>query len=119
MSMVGKFCLITGATTGHGKALADMQHGNREASINLSVTPNTSKQTITRRLLIAAMLVCAPTFEFGQPMLGDEEWIRQLHRFVKIFNEFLSAIDDGKFDLPKWEQSRSAWSMLDVERSKR
>jgi hypothetical protein len=29
-------------------------------------------------------------------------------------NEFMIALDDGKFDVSKWEQTRSAWSALDV-----
>ena len=83
------------------------------------VAGNEENQFPTRRLLIAAMLTWVPAFGFEQPRLGDEKWIRQLHRFVQAFNEFLSALDDGRFDLSKWEQSRSAWSSLDVEQSRR
>jgi hypothetical protein len=66
-------------------------------SMKLALTSDTSRRLLTRRLLIAALLTWVPMFGFEQPRLGDEEWIRQLHRFVKAFNEFLSALDDGKF----------------------
>lgn len=41
--------------------------------------------------------------------------MRRSRDFVKIFNGFVEALNDGTFDVSKWRRMRSAWKELDVK----
>jgi hypothetical protein len=46
---------------------------------------------------------------FGQPKLGDEEWMHRFRDFIKIFNAFVEALNEGTFDVSRWRRMQSAW----------
>jgi hypothetical protein len=69
---------------------------------------------VTRRYLLPAMIAGLTLPGFSQQRIGDEEWLHQLHRFVKAMNEFLEALDDNRLDPSKWEQVCQAWRPLDI-----
>lgn len=69
---------------------------------------------MTRRNLCFALIVLiSPGYLAGQPKLGDEEWMRRFNNFVRAFNLFVVALNDGRFDVLKWQDMRSEWKKLD------
>lgn len=73
------------------------------------------RRAITQRLCMALLMVLAPKPGLAQPKLGDEEWTRHFHYFVKAFNRFVDALNDGRFDDSQWESMRAQWKSLDVQ----
>jgi len=63
----------------------------------------------------AFLLSILPAPSFARPKLGDEEWMRRFRAFVKLFNVFVEALNDERFDLPTWQRMREAWRKLDDE----
>ena len=51
---------------------------------------------------------------FARPSLGDKEWLRRFRELVKTFNAFLEVLNEGKFDVAKWNAVRAAWKGVDV-----
>jgi len=51
---------------------------------------------------------------FARPTLGDKEWMRRFRELVKTFNAFLEILNEGKFDVSKWNAVRAAWKDVDV-----
>ena len=46
------------------------------------------------------------------PKLGDDEWFRQFHAFVRLFNNFVESLNDGKLDRSLWRQMHVAWQNM-------
>ena len=72
------------------------------------------RRSIARRLCFAVMGTLIPRAAFARPNLGDKEWMRRFREFVKTFNAFLEVLNEGKFDVAKWNAIRAAWRDLDV-----
>jgi hypothetical protein len=72
------------------------------------------RRTIARRLCFAAMGSLMAEAAFARPNLGDREWMRRFREFVKTFNGFLEVLNEGKFDVAKWNAIRTAWKEVDV-----
>src|SRR5262245_32102688 len=72
------------------------------------------RRTIARRMCFAVIgsLICKPAF--ARPSLGDKEWLRRFRQLVKTFNAFLEILNEGKFDVAKWNAVRTAWKDVDV-----
>lgn len=51
---------------------------------------------------------------FARPKLGDAEWMRRFREFIKAFNDFVVALDDGKLDRVKWERMRDTWHRIEI-----
>jgi len=51
---------------------------------------------------------------FARPTLGDKEWMRRFRELVKTFNAFLAVLNEGKFDIAKWNAVRTAWRDVDL-----
>jgi hypothetical protein len=73
------------------------------------------RRAVTRRLCLASFMLLAPKHGLAQPKLGDEEWMRHFHFFVRAFNRFVDALNDGRFDYSQWESMRVQWKSLDVQ----
>jgi len=70
---------------------------------------------MTRRMSFGLIFTLLSRNVFAQPKLGDEEWMRRFRDFVKIFNTFVEALNDGNFDVSRWRRMQSAWKELEVE----
>jgi hypothetical protein len=70
---------------------------------------------MTRRMSFALIFTLLSQRAFAQPKLGDEEWMRRFRDFVKMFNAFVEALNDGNFDVSRWRHMQSAWKGLEVE----
>ncbi len=70
---------------------------------------------LTRRLCFALLIALFPMPAFARPRLGDEEWMRRFRAFVRTFNAFIEALNDGKFDLLRWNALRTAWKEIDAD----
>jgi hypothetical protein len=70
---------------------------------------------LTRRRCFALFIPLFPIPVFARPKLGDEEWMRRFREFVRTFNSFVEVLNDGKFDISKWNSMRAAWKELDPE----
>ena len=71
---------------------------------------------MTRRNVCFALIgLISPAYLNGQPKLGDEEWMRHFNDFVRTFNLFVVALNDGRFDLLKWKNMKAEWKKLDVD----
>jgi hypothetical protein len=70
---------------------------------------------MTRRRCILLVLAGLPRPIRAEMKLGDEDWMRCLHSFIMIFNVFLAALDDGRFDHSAFQRAQSAWKRLEVK----
>lgn len=71
---------------------------------------------MTRRNICFALIgLISPPYLIGQPKLGDEEWMRNFNDFVRAFNLFVMALNDGRFDHSKWKNMKTGWKKLDVD----
>jgi hypothetical protein len=68
---------------------------------------------VSRRLLFATIAVGFNMPAFARTKLGDGEWMRRFREFIKAFNAFVEALDDGKLDRAKWERMRAEWHQLE------
>jgi len=76
----------------------------------------TQDQFMTRRCWLVLFAALVPSSALGQPKLGDEEWMRGFRDFVKSFNAFVDALNDGSFDLSRWRRLQTDWKKVDVGR---
>jgi hypothetical protein len=67
---------------------------------------------VTRRLLFATIAAGIEMPALARAKLGDGEWMRRFREFIKAFNAFVEALDDGKLDRVKWERMRAEWRQL-------
>lgn len=74
-----------------------------------------SVQLMTRRWWFMLPLLILPVPSWPHPRLGDEEWMRRFRAFVKLFNAFVEALNEQRFDLPTWQRMRDAWKRLEAE----
>jgi hypothetical protein len=72
------------------------------------------RRTITRGMCFAVIVTLISGVAFARPNLGDKEWMRRFREFVKTFNSFLEVLNEGKFDVSKWNAIRGSWKDLDV-----
>jgi hypothetical protein len=70
---------------------------------------------MTRRMSFALIFTLLSRNVFAQPKLGDEEWMRRFRDFVRIFNTFVEALNDGNFDVSEWRRMQNGWKELEVE----
>lgn len=56
---------------------------------------------MTRRMSFALICTLLSRNAFAQPKLGDQEWMHRFRDFVKIFNAFVEALNDGTFDVSR------------------
>ena len=70
---------------------------------------------LTRRTCFALFIGFVSLPGFARPRLGDEEWMRRFRAFVKVFNEFVEVLNDGKFDVSRWHAMHAAWKEFDTE----
>lgn len=70
---------------------------------------------VTRRRCFALFMAVFPMPALAHPKLGDEEWMRRFRAFVRTFNAFVEVLNDGRFDLSRWNTMRGAWRELDTE----
>jgi hypothetical protein len=68
---------------------------------------------VTRRYWLALCAALVPSFAPAQPRLGDDEWMKRFRDFVKSFNEFVNALNDGSFDVSRWRRTQTDWKKLD------
>jgi len=69
---------------------------------------------IARRMCFAVIVALINKTAFARPTLGDKEWMRRFRELVKTFNTFLEILNEGKFDVSKWNAVRAAWKDVDV-----
>jgi hypothetical protein len=67
----------------------------------------------TRRCWFALCLALVPSLAPAQPRLGDDEWMKRFRDFVKSFNEFVNALNDGSFDVSRWRRAQTDWRKLE------
>lgn len=67
-----------------------------------------------RRMCFALIALISPADFAAQPKLGDEDWMRRFNDFVRAFNLFVMALNEGRFDLVKWQSMQAEWKKLDV-----
>jgi hypothetical protein len=77
------------------------------------------RRTITRGMLFAMIITLFSEATFARPNLGDREWMRRFREFIKAFNSFLEVLNEGKFDVSKWNAIRAVWKDLDVTQNDR
>jgi hypothetical protein len=77
--------------------------------------PETRRYPMTRRMCLGFLLTAFPLHVLARPKLGDEEWMRCFRAFVKLFNNFVESLNDGKFDTAIWHRTRVAWTRLEVD----
>jgi len=65
-------------------------------------------------MCFAAIVTCIYGTAFARPNLGDKEWMRRFRELVKAFNAFLEVLNEGKFDVAKWNAVCAAWKEVDV-----
>lgn len=70
---------------------------------------------MTRRMSFALIFTLLSQRTFAKPKLGDEEWMRRFRDFVKLFNAFVEALNDGAFDVSRWHRMQKAWKELEEE----
>jgi hypothetical protein len=66
-------------------------------------------------MCLAFLMFPFAAFGFAKPKLGDDEWMRRFRDFVKAFQPFVEALNDGRFDFSLWAQMRARWKNLDVQ----
>jgi hypothetical protein len=67
----------------------------------------------TRRGWFVLLLALLPKAAIAQPRLGDDEWMKRFRDFVKDFNSFVNALNDGSFDVSRWQRMRADWKQLE------
>jgi hypothetical protein len=72
-------------------------------------------QLTTRRRWFVLLLAVLPKAAIARPTLGDDEWMRRFREFVKSFNAFVNALNDGSFDVSRWQRMRADWKQLTAE----
>jgi len=72
-------------------------------------------QTLTRRCSLLMISAAFGVRAFARPKLGDAEWMSGFREFIKAFNDFVVALDDGKLDRVKWERMRDTWHKIEVK----
>lgn len=72
------------------------------------------RRRMNRGMCFAVIVTLISGTTFARPNLGDKEWMRRFREFVKTFNSFLEVLNEGKFDVSRWNAIRTAWKDLDV-----
>jgi len=72
------------------------------------------RRTIARRMCFAVIFTLICKAAYARPQLGDKEWMRRFRELVKTFNAFLAVLNEGKFDIAKWNAVRTAWRDVDL-----
>lgn len=67
---------------------------------------------MTRRKCFGLVLALVPLQALAKQRLGDDEWMRHFRDFVKQFNAFVEALNDGRFDVATWGKMRLDWAKL-------
>jgi len=70
-------------------------------------------QLTTRRHWFVLLIAVLPNAVMAQPKLGDDEWMKRFRDFVKSFNAFVNALNDGSFDVSRWQRMRTDWKQLE------
>ena len=70
-------------------------------------------QLTTRRHWFVPLIAVLPNAVMAQPKLGDDEWMKRFRDFVKSFNAFVNALNDGSFDVSRWQRMRTDWKQLE------
>ena len=73
------------------------------------------KPVVTRRMCFGLLIAFFPVPAFGRPRLGDEEWMRRFRAFVRTFNAFIEVLNDGKFDVSRWNAMCVAWKEIGAD----
>jgi hypothetical protein len=73
------------------------------------ISARKATRVVTRRMCFARLIACFPMPAFARLRLGDEEWMRHFRAFVRTFIAFIEVLNDGKFDLSRWNAMRVAW----------
>ena len=72
------------------------------------------RRAVARRMCLAVIVTLMYKTAFARTNLGDKEWLRRFRELVKTFNAFLEVLNEGKFDVAKWNAVRAAWKDVDV-----
>jgi hypothetical protein len=81
----------------------------------MEVSVSAARRWIIQQTYVAVLMLLLPTRGLSKLRLGDDEWMRHFRDFVKAFNPFVEALNEGRFDFSLWVQMRARWKNLDVQ----
>ena len=87
----------------------------KDPSAAMFHTAHSGLQENRRQVLFGLLLLLFPYRAAAQPKLGDEEWYRRFRAFVKDFNAFVNALNDGRLDLAIWRKMHETWKKMDCD----
>ncbi len=68
-----------------------------------------------RAFMLSAPVVVATATAKAASKLDGLEWNANFRQFIKQFNRFLEALNDGVFDAKGWKRVQQAWKDLDKD----
>ena len=80
----------------------------------MDISVSYGRRMVARRMCFALLVFLIPKHGLAEPKLGDDEWMRHFRDFVKAFNGFVEALNEGRFDFTQWERMRTQWKRPDV-----